>query len=188
MHQRGAAPFFSPCHRPRFASRRFASPTLALSPTHRQRACHLRGASGSTLRAIARRPAAPLRRTTAHGHEHLRLHHGRTRRAPLLSVVSAFCTTQCRSASAQRSLPWLGPDRLHPCHFSRSTAEPLWSTHLTHPWCLHKPTNPSLQERKRLHCKGLQDAPQLFRPRTTFQSATPSGHNPNTIAAQMTGP
>ena len=143
MHQRGAAPFFSPCHRPRFASRCFASPTLALSPTHRQRACHPCRASGSPLapspdgrcRTSAhsigdhRHHATPLctmprpsstlptcRDRTALGHEHLRFHHGRTRRAPLLSVASASCSTQCRSASAQPSFPPAGPDRLHPCH------------------------------------------------------------------------
>ena len=35
-------------------------------------------------------------------------------------------------ASATR----LGPDRLHTCHMSLSTAEPLWLSHLTHRWCM----------------------------------------------------
>ena len=30
----------------------------------------------------------------------------------------------------------LGPDRLHTCHMSLSTAEPLWFSHLTHRWCM----------------------------------------------------
>ena len=48
-----------------------------------------------------------------------------------LRIVAAPCVTQCRVVSPSHPSLRLGLDRLHACHRSPSTAEPLWFSHLT---------------------------------------------------------
>ena len=64
--------------------------------------------------------------------DHLRRPCGRDRCPTRDRLVSPCGPTACRNVSPSRRRRGLGPDRLHACHMSLSTAKPLWPTHPTH--------------------------------------------------------